>query len=310
MTAPSNEGNPEDREEETLPPRVDAGGANEIQSDAAVNDAETQTLPPPPKGRSNNDTLEQAVATDTQRRDGTKGTVQYFGDYELIEEIARGGMGVVYKARQINLNRVVALKMILAGTLAAEEDVQRFRIEAEAAANLDHPGIVPIFEIGTHEGRHFFSMGYVDGCSLADRVRNGPLPPKEAAELTKKVAEAIAFAHGRNVIHRDLKPANVLLDQQGAPIAGLYAAGSCTGGVEGGQEGFCHVPITGLFFFHGWSGNFSGSLNACGAGLASSSSGSLGAAGFAPGGAMFSFHEAIRAWRPWCSAVCLLPALM
>ena len=128
--------------------------------------------------------------------------VRYFGDYELLEEIARGGMGVVYKARQTNLNRIVALKMILAGQLASEEEVQRFRTEAEAAANLDHPGIVPIYEIGQHEGQHFFSMGYVDGCSLADRVRNGPLPPKEAAELTKKIAEAIAFAHSRNVIHR------------------------------------------------------------------------------------------------------------
>ena len=143
--------------------------------------------------------------------------VRYFGDYELLGEIARGGMGVVYKARQVNLNRIVALKMILAGNFASEEDVQRFRTEAEAAANLDHPGIVPIYEIGLHEGQHFFSMGYVDGCSLADRVRNGPLPPKEAAELTKKIAEAIAFAHSRNVIHRDLKPANVLLDQNGEP---------------------------------------------------------------------------------------------
>lgn len=143
--------------------------------------------------------------------------VRYFGDYELICEIARGGMGVVYKARQTNLNRVVALKMILAGQFASEEDVQRFRTEAEAAANLDHPGIVPIYEIGQHEGQHFFSMGYVDGCSLADRVRNGPLPPKEAAELTKKIAESIAFAHSRNVIHRDLKPANVLLDQNREP---------------------------------------------------------------------------------------------
>ncbi|MFN9717370.1 MAG: protein kinase domain-containing protein [Planctomycetota bacterium] len=143
--------------------------------------------------------------------------VRYFGDYELLSEIARGGMGVVYRARQTNLNRIVALKMILAGQLASEEEVQRFRTEAEAAANLDHPGIVPIYEIGQHDGQHFFSMGYVDGCSLADRVRNGPLPPKDAAELTKKIAEAIAFAHSRNVIHRDLKPANVLLDSNGEP---------------------------------------------------------------------------------------------
>ena len=143
--------------------------------------------------------------------------IRYFGDYELLSEIARGGMGVVYKARQVNLNRIVALKMILAGQLASEEDVKRFYTEAEAAANLDHPGIVPIFEIGQTDGQHFFSMGFIEGKSLADRVKDGPLPPKEAAEYTRKTAEAIAYAHEKGVIHRDLKPANVLLDMQGEP---------------------------------------------------------------------------------------------
>jgi WD40 repeat protein len=145
------------------------------------------------------------------------GSVRYFGDYELISEIARGGMGVVYRARQVSLNRPVALKMILAGQLASEADVKRFHLEAEAAANLDHPGIVPIYEIGEHQGQHFFSMGFVEGTSLAAKVADGPLPPSEAASLTRQVAEAMHYAHDKGVIHRDLKPGNVLLDSHGRP---------------------------------------------------------------------------------------------
>ena len=143
--------------------------------------------------------------------------IRYFGDYELLEEIARGGMGVVYKARQTNLNRVVALKMILAGQFAGQEDVQRFYIEAEAAAQLDHPGIVPIFEIGEHAGQHYFSMAYIEGESLAQRIADGPLPSREAAEIVNKICAAMAYAHERGVIHRDLKPANILLDRDGQP---------------------------------------------------------------------------------------------
>ena len=107
--------------------------------------------------------------------------------------------------------------MILAGQLADETEVKRFYTEAEAAANLDHPGIVPIYEVGQHEGQHYFSMGFVEGQSLCPRLADGPLPPREAAELMVQVAEAIEYAHQQGVIHRDLKPANILLDAKGNP---------------------------------------------------------------------------------------------
>src|SRR5262249_14971654 len=132
-------------------------------------------------------------------------------------EVGRGGMGVVFKARHVRLNRTVALKMILGGQLARDDDRHRFDTEAAAAAQLQHSGIVALYETGTHEGQPYFSMEYVSGSSLAQRVAAGPLPGRLAAVYLEKTARAVHYAHQRGVLHRDLKPANVLLDDQEQP---------------------------------------------------------------------------------------------
>jgi WD40 repeat protein len=138
-----------------------------------------------------------------------------FGDYLLEQEIAHGGMGVVYRAQQLSLRRTVAVKLLLLGRYSSADSIERFRREAEAVAALRHPNIVAIYEIAEFDGQQFFSMDYVDGQSLAERLRLGPFEPRRSAEVVRDIAQAIHYAHEQGVLHRDLKPSNVLLDAFG-----------------------------------------------------------------------------------------------
>ncbi|TWU57822.1 serine/threonine-protein kinase [Rubripirellula reticaptiva] len=140
------------------------------------------------------------------------------GDYQLIEELGRGGMGVVFRARQISLGRDVAVKMILRGGLASETDLNRFMAEAAATAKLEHAGIVPVYEVGDVDGRPFFSMQLVEGVTLAEMVADGPLPQRQAARIVADIACAIEFAHRHGVLHRDLKPSNILIADDGTAM--------------------------------------------------------------------------------------------
>ena len=142
-----------------------------------------------------------------------------FGDFELLEEIGRGGMGVVYKARQRSLNRIVALKMVREAHLATDADRARFRTEAESAAKLKHPNIVTVYEVGTAEGQAYLCMEFVGGPTLAEQVRaDGSLSPRAAARLVAVIARAVEHAHAEGIIHRDLKPSNILLQVEGRKV--------------------------------------------------------------------------------------------
>jgi tetratricopeptide (TPR) repeat protein/predicted Ser/Thr protein kinase len=140
-----------------------------------------------------------------------------FGDYELLEELGRGGMGIVYKARQVGLDRMVAVKLMQPGEAATPELLQRFDREAKSAATLQHPGIVPIYEVGQIKGRPFFSMEFIPGHNLDRLTRERPLTPRAAAEHLKALGEAMAYAHEQGILHRDLKPSNILMDAHGHP---------------------------------------------------------------------------------------------
>jgi WD40 repeat protein/tetratricopeptide (TPR) repeat protein len=200
-----------------------AGPSDQARSgeEVPVDPGETVSAPPPPeRGGADGD----GGGAGGDAGDGDAGEplprgsrVRYFGDYELKGVLGQGGMGIVYRARQLSLNRPVALKMIRAGIWADEDEVRRFRNEAEAIANLDHPRIVTIHEVGQYQGRHYFSMKLVEGPSLDQRLGDYAAAPRAAARLVAEVARAVHHAHQRGILHRDLKPSNILLDPEGHP---------------------------------------------------------------------------------------------
>src|SRR6266516_1464092 len=166
------------------------------------------------------DEAEEKESTSTLRdsaRSQAANILMDFGDYELLEEIGRGGQGVVYRARQKSLNRTVALKVIGLGHWATEAHLKRFRREAESAASLEHPCIVPIHEVGERDGSCYFSMKFIEGGQLDEVVRREPMPVRRAVELIVKVARSVHYAHEHHILHRDIKPGNILLDREGEP---------------------------------------------------------------------------------------------
>ncbi len=180
--------------------------------------ASSSSLPPDAAPLAHDPTLHMIKDDANTRRDlypiSTPADREIVPGYEILRELGRGGMGVVYKARQVSLQRVVALKMVLSGAHARERDLDRFRGEAQAVANLHHPNIVEIYEFGEHQGLPYYSLEYVEGGSLSRKIRGRPFPPLEAARIAEELARAIQYCHQRGVIHRDLKPSNILLQKK------------------------------------------------------------------------------------------------
>ena len=156
-------------------------------------------------------------AADKQKPPEPARMIGEFGDYELLEEIGRGGQGIVFRAWQKSLNRTVAVKIIGVGQWATDTHLKRFRREVEAAAKLNHPGIVSIYEVGERDGTYYFSMRFVEGEHLDDLVSRGPISVRQAAELIANVARTVHYAHEHGILHRDIKPGNILLDADGEP---------------------------------------------------------------------------------------------
>lgn len=208
-------------------PRIEEYQARFPGMTAVIEDAFRADEPDEISDQHSPDSVEAGRQTHDQAMDATPTVVRTglmsssvpfrLGPYEILDEIARGGMGVVYRARHLMLRRIVALKVILAGRLASETELVRFRQETRAVAALDHPGVVPIYDVGESHGYHYFAMPMVEGANLADLILERPLPPVDAAKLVAAIADTIDFAHRRGIIHRDLKPRNILLDRQGQP---------------------------------------------------------------------------------------------
>ena len=217
-----------DLDQLTTPPGETVGpsASDDTATRAPVELASQATIPPPGSGSNLHDdqTLQPAISiggprdgdTTPSMAPGDNPEIQLEG-YEILGELGRGGMGVVYRALDLRLKRIVALKMVLAGAHADAAELQRFQLEAEAVAQLQHPNIVQIHDVGEHNGRPFLSLEFVGGGELASKIAGEPQPPDEAAELVETLSRAMHFAHQRNIIHRDLKPANVLLADDGQP---------------------------------------------------------------------------------------------